>query len=768
MEMVKSMDKPAAATIKVFAEHPILRSTNMLQEAVKGLGFSKIPFNIINPDRIYIQAKGSNLTIKCVHHFMTVLKHRLESHLGPNGRICYITSEMFYIEVNVKKNGHVAIVKLAHHGESPMMEVLQKGLNFAPNNRADLFQTLRDVNKFIRNLTIKRHFSDSDNIDNNDITDRDTRDPIDTASVQICKDLLQLLRAKDFEGFGQSLEGLLQMYSIPGNSDVKAKVYSSLCNLEEDLTALFNLSRSTNDNRIATILDGKVGFLSPRSGGTPMNIEYYIAPDQIPEEKQIPDSRVVGSNVSVTVTGTTNYYQLPVCPLIQNISQGDGSVAGSSSPSDESCISLPACFFLKFDNPEPVLLSLIQKIQNITGLPVISTKQSLLHKLVIGAKHKCMEDLADKEVQFAVSLSGGEDQCFVLNSRLDKENGVIGALVKKIPFIHPNHVPSILEVLRHQAAYNTLLNSCISGTINPTDHTNMLHFEVSLEKDLKITISFQHPNGASLCCVVVDVLSCRRLVSSVYTGLSDPPSPWNTEFIVKVLKSSMSIPLTMNTIFKTGQEMNVSEHKEIKSANESNVLSPIFPECQEEDVIQQPHSTPQTEEPTCTNIPKNEDNEQNEGTLPNAEDSGRVQSLELQESGSSETLELSASYTEEIYFIHSGIGPSGVEEHNSSVREESANLAEKHSVTEESYSSLAEEPSVTEESNSNLAEEPSSSLIQELSPIMPEDPSPNDTEDTSSSMSREQSLSITEEPNTSIPEEPVPRSMFEHEIDESY
>ncbi|XP_075187606.1 uncharacterized protein LOC142258938 [Anomaloglossus baeobatrachus] len=37
-------------------------------------------------------------------------------------------------------------------------KVLQKGLSFAPAHRADLFQTIRDINKFIRNLTIKKHF----------------------------------------------------------------------------------------------------------------------------------------------------------------------------------------------------------------------------------------------------------------------------------------------------------------------------------------------------------------------------------------------------------------------------------------------------------------------------------------------------------------------------------------------------------------------------------------------------------------------------------
>lgn len=33
-----------------------------------------------------------------------------------------------------------------------------KGLNFVPSTIMDLFQTLRDVKKFIQDLTVKKHF----------------------------------------------------------------------------------------------------------------------------------------------------------------------------------------------------------------------------------------------------------------------------------------------------------------------------------------------------------------------------------------------------------------------------------------------------------------------------------------------------------------------------------------------------------------------------------------------------------------------------------
>ncbi|KAM5156739.1 mediator of RNA polymerase II transcription subunit 1-like [Mantella aurantiaca] len=493
------MEKPAGNALKSSTDHPVLTCRNTLQEAIKAKSLSTLLTRI----EAISKQKG------------------LESHLGPNGRICYITSEMFYIEVQVKRNGHVGSVKLAHHGESPT----------------------------------------------------------------VCKELLFLLRAKDFEGFGRSLEGLLHLYNIPGDSEIKAKVYLALCSLETDLIAIYNLSRPTTDeDRVAAILHGKVGYLSPRCGGTPMNIEYYISPYQVLEEKLKPGTRVIGNNASVTVVGTNNWYNLPVSPSFQEVSQESDSSYEFSTVTEVSSMVLPACFFLTFEQPEPILLHLIQKIQNITGIPVVATDHAPLHELLIDLKLK--QPGVHREIQFTVSLPGSMDHCYVLNSRCENESAV-GALVNKIPFTQRSHVPFILEILRYQAAYSTLLNSCLSRTINPKDHNGMLHFEVSLQKDSKISISFPNPSGGSLSCVVVEVLSSRKLMCTLYTSSSDPPLHCNSEFIVRILECCMSIPITMRTIIKKAHKEEVAETMEtscIKNGRNGGVSSENSGEIHSEDL----------------------------------------------------------------------------------------------------------------------------------------------------------------------------------------
>ncbi|XP_075436264.1 mediator of RNA polymerase II transcription subunit 1 [Ascaphus truei] len=45
----------------------------------------------------------------------------LGSHLSPSGTDCYITSDMFYVEVQLDPAGLLSDVKVAHHGEPPML-----------------------------------------------------------------------------------------------------------------------------------------------------------------------------------------------------------------------------------------------------------------------------------------------------------------------------------------------------------------------------------------------------------------------------------------------------------------------------------------------------------------------------------------------------------------------------------------------------------------------------------------------------------------------
>ncbi|XP_019409772.1 PREDICTED: mediator of RNA polymerase II transcription subunit 1-like [Crocodylus porosus] len=172
---------------------------------------------------------------------------------------------------------------------------------------------------------------------------------------------------KDYAAFGKILEDLSNLYQIPGNSDMKAKAYLVLQSLEKDLWSMSLLYRTQDVNRVTEVLHGKVGHLVPRTGGTPMNIEFYISPYQVLEEELNPGSCICGTKLFVTVGGSDMTHKLPISPLIVDSQTQDGKPVFLPL-SDELGVDLPACFFLKFHQPSPISSSSINKIQKITGM----------------------------------------------------------------------------------------------------------------------------------------------------------------------------------------------------------------------------------------------------------------------------------------------------------------------------------------------------------------------------------------------------------------
>ncbi|XP_044862539.1 mediator of RNA polymerase II transcription subunit 1-like isoform X4 [Mauremys mutica] len=440
------MDKPPRGSISVTSHHPLLSCLEKIQRTLNAKSLSTVM------SRLEFLSK----------------QRGLKSHISPNGTACYLTSDMFYVEVQLEKDGKVIDVKLAHPGEAPV----------------------------------------------------------------VCDDLVQLLRMKNYDAFGKILEGLLNLYQIPGN-------------------------RTQDVNRVTEVLHGKAGQLVQRTGGTPMNIEYYLSPYQVLEEELNPGSQVCGTKVFVTVGSSNTTHKLPISPLIVDSQAGDGNPAFLPL-TDELSMDLSACFFLSFHRPFPMSSSSIQEIQKFTGIPIDGLKLASLHALIVQFtfNDEYKEDLAMNNSCFFVSLPDCPKHSYFINKGTEK-SGITGALVSKIPFTHPKCVPAIIEILRHQVAYNTLIGSCVSENTINEDCSELLYFEVSPQKGTSFSISFQHPMGESLACVVADVLSSRQIRCSLHTHPQDVTLNCCNDFITRVMERCMSVPLVMRAIFKNSVTMKV-------------------------------------------------------------------------------------------------------------------------------------------------------------------------------------------------------------------
>ncbi|KAJ0060387.1 hypothetical protein NL108_010164, partial [Boleophthalmus pectinirostris] len=448
-----------------------------------------------------MNAAGHQLLLTCLETLQKALKvtslssmtDRLESiarqnmlgsHLSPSGTECYITSDMFYVEVQLDTTGQLVDVKVAHQGENPTS----------------------------------------------------------------CPELIRHLREKNFEEFSKHLKGLVELYKLPGDNKLKTKMYIALQSLELDLTKMMHMFRlATNATTVETILHGSVGLLTARSGGHLVTLQCYVSPyDIFEEDLDLTDSNVprsLGISVSVTIEGTSAIYKLPIAPLITGSHPVDNKGTPSfSNVSNSNSVDLPACFFLKMNRPMPFSLSFIQRLGNATSIPVFESPPSLspLYQLIVQSQLQLLEEGNASSVPHSMhfySVLPDQQHCYFLNGDAPVQDGhcLQGALVTKIPFRHPAQVPLLLDIIRHQAAYNTLIGSCVKQTSFKEDTAGLLQFEVCPLTDSSFSVSFQHPVNESLVCVVMEVIDSRQVSCKLYKGLSDALI-CTDEFITKVVQ----------------------------------------------------------------------------------------------------------------------------------------------------------------------------------------------------------------------------------------
>ncbi|KAF1563867.1 UNVERIFIED_CONTAM: Mediator of RNA polymerase II transcription subunit 1, partial [Eudyptes robustus] len=421
---------------------------------------------------------------------------RLNAHISPSGTACYITSDMFYIEVQLEKDGKVMDVKLAHLGEAPVVKL-------------------------------------------------------------ICSQLFLFGRMKNYDAFGKILEDLSNLYQIPGNSEMKAKGYLALQALEKDLYSMSLLDRAQDVNRVTEVLHGKVGHLVPRTGGTSMNIEFYISPYQVLEAELNPGSQVCGTKTVVTVEGTDTLHKLPLSPLLVDSQAGEDGNPAFLPLTDELSMDLPAFFVLKFHQPIPMSSSNANtKNHLISGIQITGLKLAPLYELIVQStlKEKCSEDLSTHKSCFFVSLPDCPKHCYFINKGSEKSD-LAGALVSKIPFSHPKCVHGVIEILRHQVAYNSLISSCVSEKHINEDDSELLYFEVVPHKNTSFSVFFLHPVKENLACVIIDVITSREVQCHLHLNPQDPTLNSSDDFIARAVKRCMSVPVVMRAIFRNAAKV---------------------------------------------------------------------------------------------------------------------------------------------------------------------------------------------------------------------
>ncbi|KAK2859662.1 hypothetical protein Q5P01_004282 [Channa striata] len=444
---------------------------------------------------------------------MNTMRSRLEMIAKQQGMgfhiadaTCYLTADLFYVEVELLPCGGVEQVKVAPHGGSPVPS----------------------------------------------------------------ESLRQLLRLKNFSDFSMKLAGLFRQYNIPGDNKVKLKLFTSLQCLEKDLQLMSFLPRAPMDSHAQAdvINNGRIGCLVSGKHDCPLTIQFYINPADVRHKSDSPfaltqmkDLEAGVQTAQVTVGVSDVNHKLPMASVLPHPPLLDLQGNPVFLPLNKvPNATLSACFLLKLQPAVPVSVSLVKKLREITDVTMLDADlqwaplPQLLMRGSPGANDQ-EATLQDQDPVFTVSICSGAMHSYIFPGAAWGTPEHRRTAMDSIPFTHPAHVPAILELLRRQCAINTLLSSCIAPHPDgPAGSLCTLHFEVLLESDTSFSVTFQKPDTDTLAVLMVRISDCHQMTCSLFGA--GKRNPCLEEHISTVMKRSMSIPVTLGALHSKLTEIN--------------------------------------------------------------------------------------------------------------------------------------------------------------------------------------------------------------------
>lgn len=374
--------------------------------------------------------------------------------------------------------------------------------------------------------------------------------------ASVCHELTEILSRGDFAEFTSHLEGLQSIYKVTGEKKLKSKAYLALQSLERDLNQLAQFQNSISG--VANYIHkSPLGILLPRTAGKPMKLIYFVSPYDLLDKKTLSAHPMTveaitehGLGRSVTVClepGPPS--KLQTMPLLMVSKTADSkSLPSFSAWNHMNSATLPAIFTLVLPQPIPVAASVLQKIKSLTELDVAKDTGSLsLLSLILDSNS---DGKMKKDQRLFVSLPD-QHHVYFINSVAGGPLEEPGVMVSRIPFTHPTHVPAILNLLRQQLLFNSILASCVRPSAKK-DPSCCLVFEMTVISLQQLMVVFEHPAYDTMVTVDVDLsditsLKCRLLC----TGSEHNLCP--DDFAARVLQRCLSLPILFWALVRRGR-----------------------------------------------------------------------------------------------------------------------------------------------------------------------------------------------------------------------
>ncbi|XP_038587002.1 mediator of RNA polymerase II transcription subunit 1 isoform X2 [Micropterus salmoides] len=436
---------------------------------------------------------------------MNTMKSRLEVIAKRQGMgfhiteaTCYLTADLFYLEVVLLPCGGVEEVKVALHGESPVHS----------------------------------------------------------------ESLLQLLRSKQFAEFSVKLAGLFAQYNIPEDNEIKLKLFASLQCLGKDLQQISHLPRVPKDAdpQVDMINNGRIGCLIAGKEDCPLTIQFYITPtDELKtsDRQNMRETVVQAAQVTVGVSDVT--HKLQMASVIPQPPQLDAQGYPVFLPLGEGLYETSAaCFLMKLQPEIPMTLAFVNKLSQITDvtIPDVDLQWAPLPKLLmrhLPSANSHRETLNQQDAIFTVPLPGGVMHSYVLPGAAWEVPAHRATVMDSIPFTHPAHVPALLQLLRHQCTINTLLRSCMTSQCARTSSVCDQHLEVLPESETSFSVTFHRPDTDTLAVLVVNISDAHQITCTLFgAGIEDHSMDEN---LSTIMKRCTSIPVTLRMLYSKLEEI---------------------------------------------------------------------------------------------------------------------------------------------------------------------------------------------------------------------
>ncbi|KAI3355395.1 hypothetical protein L3Q82_018237 [Scortum barcoo] len=365
--------------------------------------------------------------------------------------------------------------------------------------------------------------------------------------------------SRNFADFSLKLAGLYTQYNIPGDNDIKLKLFASLQSLGKDLQQISHLPRAQKDSdpQVDLINNGRIGCLIAGKEDCPLTIQFYVTPT---DGERTLDLRKLGT--LLILHPAANASGVDVVKSVSRCSY-PAFLPLSEAPHE----TLPACFLLKLQPAVPMMSSFVNRLSQITGrtdhhvffvyvtIPDVDLQWAPLPKLLRRRSPSTNipgETLDEQDTVCTVPLPGGVMHTYVLPGAAWEAPAQRGTVVDGVPFTHPAHVPALLELLRHQCAINTLLSSCFTSRRARAGPVCDLHFEVLPESETSFSVTFRRPDTDSLAVLLVKVSDAHQITCTLFgAGIGDPSTD---EYLSTVMKRCMSIPETLTALYTTLEE----------------------------------------------------------------------------------------------------------------------------------------------------------------------------------------------------------------------